>query len=224
MKNVIYLIVITLCAPVFSGDSLEEKLNLKKKSSKASPEIKKQFERALKELKSSGIEQRAVQTGANVPLFKIGGKNISEYYKDSLLVIKFYRGHWCPYCMIELKEYEKFLPQIKARGAKLIALVPDTNKEIAKTKKKFNLTFPIFRDESNKIAKKFGIAFKLDQKISKLYQDFGIDLKTSQGNLDQELPMPGTYLINKKGEIIFAFIDADYTNRLDPRDLLKKFP
>lgn len=126
--------------------------------------------------------------------------------------------------MIELKEYEKFYPEFLKKGAKLIALVPDTTTQISKTRKRFNLSFPIFRDEDNKIAKKFGIAFKLDEGIVEIYKKFGIKLNESQGNQNNELPMPGTYLINKNGRIIYAFADADYTKRLDPRILLKKFP
>ncbi len=179
------------------------------------------MEDAQKQLQKTGIEESALGKDTKVPEFKIGDRNISDYYKEGNVIISFYRGSWCPYCMMQLKEYEKYYSEIKKRGAKLLVLSPDTKKEISKTKKKHKLSFPIFSDKDNKIAKKFGLAFKLDEKLKALYIKFGINLKENQGNENYELPLPGTYIVNKKGEIIFAFAQADYTKRAEPKELLK---
>ena len=32
--------------------------------------------------------------------------------------------------------------------------------------------------------------------------------------------MPATYVINKNKEIIFSFIDEDYTKRCEPQDII----
>lgn len=223
MNKLVIILSLFVISNVYS-ESLQEKLDLKKTQSKASKDVREKIKRAIDDLKRSRIEEKSLQMGRVIPDFEIDGKPIKEYYKHNFLIIKFYRGHWCPYCMIELQEYEKFYPEFQKKGAKLIALVPDTYQQIGKTKKRFNLTFPIYRDKNNEIAKKFGLAFKLDQEILKIYKRFGINLSESQGNLNNELPMPGTYLVNKNGRIIYAFVDADYTKRLDPRVLLKKYP
>ncbi len=123
--------------------------------------------------------------------------------------------------MIELKEYQRLLPEIKKRDARIIGLVPDTKENILKTKRKFNITFPIFRDKDNSVAKKFGMAFKVDDKVVEHYKGFGIDLKESQGNESNELPMPGTYIVDREGIIQYAFFDVDYVKRADPQEVLK---
>ena len=41
------------------------------------------------------------------------------------------------------------------------------------------------------------------------------------GNEDYELPMPATYVINKHREIIYSFIPEDYTERLDPENIIE---
>ncbi len=207
----------------YADKSLTEQLDQKRqKGSKSMPaHVKKEFSRALKELKASGIEQKAVKHGQMVPSFKINGLDFKNFYTKKPVVLKFYRGNWCPYCQIEMNAYEKSKDKIEAKGYQLIVLTPDTKKEIKKFRNKQSISFSIFQDKDNYIAKKFGIAFKLDEKVEKLYQGFGINLKRNQENDMGELPLPGTYVIDKKGKIKFAFIDADYTKRLDPIELLK---
>lgn len=71
-------------------------------------------------------------------------------------------------------------------------------------------------DAGNRTAKDFGLVFKLSGKIQVIYKNFGIDLQAANGDQSFELPIPATYVVARNGIISFAFIDADYTNRLDP--------
>jgi len=206
--------------------TLQEKIDAKKKANaKNLPPAKKkafaEFSRAIKELKATGIEERALAQGMPVPNFNIAGKPFSYYYKKSPVILKFYRGHWCPTCMTELQEYQALQKTIKDKGAQFIALVPDLKRYINRTKKRFNFTFPIYRDEDNQIAKKFGLAFTLDKKVIEFYRDFKISLPESHGNNKQEIPMPGTYVINRQGLIVFAYFNADPAKRADPQTVLK---
>ncbi|MCF8058349.1 MAG: redoxin domain-containing protein [Bacteriovoracaceae bacterium] len=98
---------------------------------------------------------------------------------------------------------------------------PDTVLNAKKTKAKRKLSFEIFSDLNNKAAKAFGLAFKVDKETLGVYQKFGIDLKTYQENDQGELPMPGTYIIDKSGVIRYSFVDPDYTVRAEPTDVLK---
>jgi len=200
----------------------QELAKRKQGSKKMDPKIKAEFARAIKELRNSGIEETSKQIGAKAPEFHMGGKPFSETLKNGPVVLKFYRGSWCPYCNLELKAYHQNYSKFKEKGYQLIFLTPDSPREISKTLKKNNYTFPMYTDVENSIAKKFGIAFKLDEKVNELYKKFGINLVRAQDNTNNELPMPGTYIIQKDGTISFAHADADYTNRIDPLDLLKE--
>lgn len=101
-------------------------------------------------------------------------------------------------------------------------LTPDTKKEIKKFVMKNDIEFEIYQDVNNTIAKKFGLAFKLEADLLKVYKEFGIDLEKAQDNKLNELPLPGTYIIQKDGKINFAYIDADYKKRIYPKELLKE--
>ncbi|MAZ49549.1 MAG: alkyl hydroperoxide reductase [Halobacteriovoraceae bacterium] len=223
MKSSLYLIIFLLCFHTYA-DSLKEQIESRKSQSKSKTpaEIKKIMQKATEELKASGIEEKALGVGRKVPDFKIGEKPIKSFYEKGVTVVTFYRGGWCPYCMLQLKEFERLYSDFKKDGITLIALAPDTAKEIKKTKRNHKLSFPIFSDSNNEIASQFGLAFQLPADLQKVYQKFGIDLKASQGNSENRLPMPGTYIIDKEGNIRYAFAKADYTLRAEPRDVLKR--
>ena len=87
---------------------------------------------------------------------------------------------------------------------------------------KLALEFEVLSDVGNKVAKSFGLVFKLSEKMQEIYKNFGIDLPTANGDQSFELPIPATYVVTKNGIIAFAFIDADYTNRLDPEIIVSE--
>jgi peroxiredoxin len=224
MKFFFLLLVLVFIASNVKAETLTEQLNARKKASKGkiNPEVATEFRRATAELRLTGIEKSSLQKGVKAPEFHLGGKPFFHYLEKSPVVLKFYRGSWCPYCNLELAAYHKHYADFKQKGYELIFLTPDRPSEVKKTLKKNGYTFPMFTDIDNVIAKKFGIAFKLDEKVNEIYKKFGIDLMKAQDNTSYELPMPGTYVIQKDGTISFAHADADYTNRIDPLDLLKK--
>lgn len=222
MKTFIFTaMAASLMFNVFAAPSLTEQLaSRREKGNKKRPtKVKNIMEKSLVNLKASDIETNKIK---KAPEFSLDGKPFSQFYKDKPVVLKFYRGHWCPYCQLELKSYQGYKKQIEDKGYQIIVITPDQQKYIDRIKKKMKVTLPIYSDQDNSIAKKFGITFKLSKDLLSVYDKFGIDLKKSQGNSSGELPLPGTYIINKKGIITYAFIDADYTKRLDPVDLLKK--
>lgn len=71
------------------------------------------------------------------------------------------------------------------------------------------------------MAKDFGIAFSMKDEMIKIYENFGIDLKGTQGNENYELPVPATYVVDQNGIIILAHVDVDYTTRMEPEEVLE---
>lgn len=220
----ILLVFVSSPELLYSAETLTQQLAAKKAAGakKGNAEVKKEFARATKELRKTGIEKNSLQAGVKVPAFHLAGKPFEEFLKKSPVVLKFYRGSWCPYCKLELAAYEEEYTKFKKKGYQLIFVTPDTQSEVRRTMGKGKFSFQMYSDVNNAIAKKFGIAFKLDKKVSVIYKKFGIDLTKAQDNNDNELPLPGTYVIQKDGMVTFAWADADYTNRIDPLELLKK--
>ena len=132
------------------------------------------------------------------------------------LVVTFYRGGWCPYCNLELRAYQKALPEIEALGARLVAVTPETPDNSLSTAEKNDLSFSVLSDAKGALSEALGIRFELSPAIQALYQKFGHDLPARNGDDRWSLPMPATFVVEKGGAIAFAFVDPDYRKRLDP--------
>ena len=82
------------------------------------------------------------------------------------------------------------------------------------------MEFEVLSDNSNVIAKEYGLVFSLAEELRPIYLSFGINLPANNKEDSYEIPMPATYVINKNKEIIFSFIDEDYTKRCEPQDII----
>ena len=85
---------------------------------------------------------------------------------------------------------------------------------------KNELAFPVLSDEGNTIAKKFGLVFTLSEKVRHLFEDFGIDLPQYNGTETFELPVPGTFVIDRNGITRAAHVTADYKKRMEPSEIV----
>jgi peroxiredoxin len=136
------------------------------------------------------------------------------------LVVTFYRGGWCPYCNLELRAYQKALPEIEAAGAMLVAVTPETPDNTLTTAEKNDLSFPVLSDPKGQLADALGIRFELSDAIRALYEKFGHDLAARNGDERWSLPMPATFVVDRNGVIAHAMVDPDYRVRLDPGEAI----
>ncbi|MFP4845611.1 peroxiredoxin-like family protein [Winogradskyella sp. PE311] len=202
---------------------LQEHANTSK--SKLPKEALDTMQSAINELVSSSILDTASKTGDQFPdisLPNATGKqiNFSEILKQNRVVLTFYRGGWCPYCNLELRAFQNVLSEIEAKGAKLIAISPETPDNSLSTTEKNNLSFEVLSDTNNKVSKALGLVFKLPESLQALYTSFGIDLSQSQDNKDQELPIAATYIIEQDGTISYDFLSEDYKLRANPNEVI----
>jgi peroxiredoxin len=113
------------------------------------------------------------------------------------------------------------LDRIKALGATVVAISPESPEETLSTTEKNNLTFDVLSDGGNRVAKQFGIVFQLPEALRPIYAGFGIDLPKANCDDTYELPIPATFIIGSDGKIRKAFVHADYTKRLDPEEIIE---
>src|SRR4026207_2054522 len=134
---------------------------------------------------------------------------LKDVLKDSLVVLIFYRGQWCPYCNKQLKKLEDSLQLIKNKGARLIAVTPEKPEFISKTIEKTKASYPLLYDKEMKIMKAYAVSFQVDDKSVSRYKNADIDLITANGQKDKAfLPIPATYIISKEGTILYRYFDT----------------
>ncbi|MGD1712136.1 peroxiredoxin-like family protein [Hydrocoleum sp. CS-953] len=188
-------------------------------------DAKAKMQKAVVDLSDSGIINNSLKIGEKVPEFSLqnavgNAVDLKSLLAENPVVISFYRGGWCPYCNMELRGLQKYLPEITELGAKLIAISPETPDNSLSTTEKNELTFEVLSDVGNQVAKKFGLVFQVPEELRPIYQNFGIDLPAYNGDKSFELPIAATYVVGTDGTVIHSFVDPDYTKRLDPEEII----
>ena len=136
-------------------------------------------------------------------------------------VIIFYRGGWCPYCNLELREWQRLLPELQSAGAQLIAISPQLPDNSLNTSQKNELAYPVLSDSLLAAANAFGIAFELPPELIELYSKVGNDLPTLNGNGQWVLPIPATFVFDAAGNLIFRHVESDYRQRGEPAQVIE---
>jgi peroxiredoxin len=173
------------------------------------------------------LAENAVLLGDEAPDFTLRnqlGKEINLYklLDKGPVVLIWYRGSWCPYCNLHLQYLQRSLPEFKALGVTLIALSPEKPDGSLSLKEKHKLDFEVLSDIDNKVAKDYGIVFKLIDEVSDLYKNtYKLDLEAYNDTGSDELPIPATYVIDMAGIIRYAYVNPDYTQRANPEDIIK---
>jgi peroxiredoxin len=190
--------------------------------STASPERLQANAQTLSDLVASGLSASALREGDVAPDFSLPDARGHVVALKTLLdhgpvVISFYRGGWCPFCNLELRSLQRVLPEIVQMGASLVAISPQLPDNSLSTQEKNQLTFPVLSDVGNIEAKRFGIVFTLPSALVEANRATGRDLVEINGEAGAaQLPMPATFVIDKSGVIRLAFVEEDWSKRLDP--------
>ncbi|MCU1309190.1 MAG: hypothetical protein JWO20_315 [Candidatus Angelobacter sp.] len=190
------------------------------------PENQAVNERATAELKASGIADRILPVGSKAPEFDLpdqNGKMVSsaDLLAEGPLVIDFYRGRWCPFCVTELETYRDLLREIEEAGATLVAISPQIVRHSAFTTDQHKLRFPVLSDEGNKLARQFGLVYRVPEYQEQLFRSVFINLPKTNGDESWELPLPATYVIDGDGTVVYAKAFADYMERPEVEEVLE---
>jgi peroxiredoxin len=173
-------------------------------------------------LRDEGAEARILAPGAALPDLVLPDASLAPRALRGFgpVVIVFYRGGWCPYCNLQLRAWQKHLPDLAARGARLVAISPQAPDGTLTTAEKNALAFPVLSDSQDLAGRAFGVSFAMPEALVALYRRFGHDLGVVNGPAGWRLPMPATFVADAGGRIAFARAEADYRRRVDPAEAL----
>lgn len=172
------------------------------------------------------LPEPGLKVGEQAPDFTLPnalGKPVSLYGQlaKGPVVLTFYRGAWCPYCNLELKTLHGSLHHIEDLGARLIAVTPQQPDRSLEQVRKDSYPFEILSDLDSTVMRDYRLHFAVPEALSQLYRDrFGLDLADYNGPGRYELPVPGTFVIDRHGIVRAAFADTDYKRRMEPADII----
>ena len=170
---------------------------------------------------NNAIHVKGLSIGDNAPDFTLPnafGKYItlSDKLKSGVVIIKFYRGEWCPICNLDLREVQKYLHEINSYRAKLIAISPQKADHALNITQKNELGFDVLSDENQAVIKLYNLQFDPGEDYHRRR-----DLTLLNGNGLKTLPVPATFIIDANRKIVAGHVEPDYTQRMKPVEILK---
>jgi peroxiredoxin len=183
--------------------------------------------RVISELKESRSTKSIPQPGSKAPVFELKDHNgtsrsLAELLTQGRLVICFYRGRWCPFCVGQLEAMNLLLPLIEQAGASLIAVSPQTAQQSFFMADQHKLRFPLLSDAGNQVARQFGLVYRVPDDQQAIYRRSFVNLPFANGDSSWELPIPATFIVDRNATILHASADEDYTRRPEPEDIVRQ--
>ena len=190
-------------------------------------------ERAIEELFASGIEEKILPAGATAPEFTLNDASGRPVRSADLLalgplVLKFFRGRWCPYCVTELEAWRELYPRLRETGALLAAISPQTVRQNDFMVGQHELPFPVLTDCGCALAAQFGLVYTIPDYHRDYYRSILVNIpfinganKSGEGGGDPwRLPIPATYVLAQNRCVLYAQAYADFRVRPDPEEAL----
>ena len=193
--------------------------------SQVGEEILSVYDRDAEALGAGDTFAGALHVGDRAPGFRLPDARGGEVALDDLLidgpvVLVFYRGAWCPYCNLQLAAFQSALADIRAAGAALVAVSPQTPDQSLTFAEQKALEFPVLSDAGNAIARRYGLVFTQSEAATATSRELGIELPDFNGDDSNTLPAASTFVIDQDGAIRFASISGDYRWLVGPDEVL----
>src|SRR5215469_5387390 len=202
--------------------AMQEKLDARRERD---PVWKARYDTLVAALRASGAGNDALKAGDPCPDFLLVNaegrpKRLADYLAKGPVVLSFYRGQWCPYCITELEALREAAPEIAEAGATLVAVTAEDRGGALSAKGKLGLEFEILCDFDNGVSLSFGLVFRLTDEIRQYYREAGINFPLIYGNESWFLPIPATYVVAEDGVIKHAYVNPEFRERLDPARII----
>ncbi len=181
---------------------------------------------AVADLKARKIADRRLGVGDQAPAFELAdhdGKTVrpADLLARGRLVLIFIRGRWCPFCVGQMEAMNLVLPLIENAGASVVAISPQTVKQSYFMHDQHKLRFPLLSDAGNKVARAFGLVYRVPAGQAVVYRRAFVNLPFTYGDESWELPIPATFVVDRDGTVLFASANEDYTERPEPREIVE---
>jgi peroxiredoxin len=180
-------------------------------------------DRLVVRINENGGGENAPRPGEPMPPFVLpdeGGQLLAlpSLLEQGPVVVMFFRGHWCPYCRLNVRAVIKAYDRVKALGANIVAIMPETQEYAARFKAEADAPFPVLTDLDNGYALSLNLAIWLGAEIERLLSY--LDMAGFHGNDGWVLPIPATFVVGRDGIVRARFVDPDFRHRMAIEDLI----
>jgi peroxiredoxin len=176
-------------------------------------------------LAESDAGAAAPKVGERMPSFLLPDEQgrlirLEDFLSDGPVALAFNRGHWCPYCRINVDALARAQEEIAAEHRRITAIVPERQKFAMWLKSGAKAPFPVLTDMDNGYTMTLGLAIYVGDELKHMMVSSGWDPSVSQGTDNWMLPIPATFIVGTDGIVHARFVDPDYRMRLAIEDML----
>jgi peroxiredoxin len=207
-------------------EKLNEELDTYRQEHQPAPEVGQKLRKAIERVEASG-QVTGLSVGDRAPNFKLraaDGTTVTLYDRlaDGPAVLVFYRGEWCPYCNLELRYYQRALPELRNMGADVIAISPQAPDRSIQAIERHEIEFPVLSDEDFAVIEQYGLTINVEGDYRDVMeQGFGRNLAELNADGTWRLPAPGTYVIDRDGTVVAAYASPRYWTRMEPGEVVE---
>lgn len=149
----------------------------------------------------SDVGSVTLEVGSSAPDFKLQSLDgdwvqLSELRGNKVLMI-FYRGHWCPFCVGHLQDIQSLLPELEKRGYQVLAISPEDATDMQKIADRMDRPYRFLSDINLKVTDLYGI------------------------RRDEDLPHPAMIVLDDLGIVKWFYVGEDYKQRPSAQQLRK---
>ena len=149
----------------------------------------------------SDVEGVKLEVGMQAPDFSLpsidGGQVSLGDFVGKDIVLIFYRGYWCPFCVSHLEDVTTVLPTLEERGVQVIAVSPDDVDDLRSTANRLDNPYVFLSDPDLEAIDLYGI------------------------RRDTRLPHPAMVIIDKQGIVQWFYVGKDYQKRPSASQLMQ---
>lgn len=183
------------------------------------PTLSKANDALVRRLQSAEVGVQAPAVGDILPDFVLPDQDgrlrrLADFTAHGPAVISINRGHWCPFCRIELDALTKSYARLERSGATTLSIMPE-RQAFTKIVRERGVPFPVLSDIDGAYALQLGLCFFVGEELVRLLKENGLQMPVFQGNDSWFLPIPATYVVNSGGVIVARMVDPDFrVNRM----------
>lgn len=138
---------------------------------------------------------------------------LEEILSKGPAILAFHRGHWCPYCRLNMVGLAEI--QDRVGNAQIVAISAELQKFTRALRAEAGAKFPFLTDLDGGYALSINLSIWVDDFMSSLIASAGWDVPNYQGGTAWVLPIPAVFIVDQDGIIRTRHVDPDYRRRME---------
>jgi peroxiredoxin len=189
------------------------------------PDFARAYDELVERLNVIDRGEVGPQLGEAMPQFNLPDENgrlvaLASLLRSGPVVISINRGHWCPYCKLDLRSLAEINGEVERLGARSIAIMPDSAEFTESYATRNSLPFPVLSDIDLGYSLSLDLIFWVGDQIGELYRQAGVELEKYHGNHAYFLPMASKFIVGRDGLVKARQVNIEFRERMEPADII----